>query len=115
MRIKKSICVCLAMSMLVGSNVLPNSKVFAETGTVRDWSLALPHDNGNYYFPFRTKETNEKKGYVRVKKIESSGVNVWFNKGTSLKDVVKITDVVKFRKKPKKMLNIIVTVKRAQV
>ena len=43
-----------------------------------------------------------KKGYVRVKKIESSGVNVWFNKGTSLKDVVKITDVVKFRKKTKK-------------
>lgn len=101
--IKKGICTVLVMTFMIGivGVCSSSSKVFA-AGTSRNWSLSLPHDNGNYYFPFRKKQTNQRDGYVEVTKMESSGVAVWFNKGTSLKNVVKITDVVKFNKKTKK-------------
>lgn len=104
-RITKKMSLVLAMTMVLTSAGANTGVVSAETGTVRDWSLSLPHGNGNYYFPFRSKETNEKSGYANVKKMESSGVAIWFNKGTSLSNVVVITDIVKFSKTGKKTIN----------
>ncbi len=106
MKINKKICSILVTSLMLGVvGMFNGSDTSSAAGTDRDWSLSLPHEHGNYYYPFRKKETNEKSGYVQVTKLESSGVAVWFNKGTSLKDVVRITDVVKFTKKAKKTVN----------
>lgn len=98
---KKIIASALAVAMCITLGTSRSS--FAQaSGTERSWSLSLPHENGNYYYPFRTKETNEKTGYVEVGSLSSSGVNVWFNKGEGLQSAVRITDVVKFKKACKK-------------
>lgn len=103
-RLNKKIGVVLAAAMVLTSIGMNPNTVLA-SGTERSWSLSLPHNNGNYYFPFRIKETNEVSGYATVKEMESSGVAIWFNKGTETSNAVKITDVVKFTKTGTKTIN----------
>lgn len=88
------VSMALALTVLVGGFATTAKKAEAgSNGTERDWKVTLPHGNGNFYFPFRKKETNMDRGYVEVRKMGSSGVNVWFNTGTNVNDAKKITGV----------------------
>lgn len=86
-------------SALALSLLLTPANTVKASGTERSWSLALPHNNGNHYFPFRKKQTNEKKGYIILKSCDSSnGSNAWFCSGTGLSSAVRCSSIAHMRK-----------------
>ncbi|SES04158.1 hypothetical protein [Lachnobacterium bovis] len=90
----------LSISMLV----TPANTVKA-SGTERPWSLALPHNYGNHYFPFRKKQTNETSGYIILKSCDSQkGANAWFCSGTGLSSAVRCSSIARMRKPGKYLI-----------
>lgn len=94
----------LALIILGGCFAVTATKSEASSnGTERDWEVALPHGNANYYFKSREKETDSTEGYVVVDDLGgASGVNVWFNtrnkKGTMVHMGIENQDNTRFFK-----------------
>ena len=86
-------------SALALSLLLTPANTVKASGTERSWSLALPHNHGNHYFPFRKKQTNETSGYIILKSCNSKeGANAWFCSGTGLSSAERCSSIARMYK-----------------
>lgn len=95
---KKSLALVGASTLAISLLVTPPTTVVNASGTERPWKVTLPHNNGNYYFPFRKKQTNEDRGYIYLKTCDSKdGVSAWFCSGTGLSSAMRCSNIVSMK------------------